>query len=162
MKKYIHKIKALIYISFLLCFFACEKEQNEMDYRDKYVGDYKFEIVYYYPIYTWIDSLQIGILRWYDSTYSYSGFIEKSRNSVNRLLVHWGEDTLGVINNVVFTQSNEMIVDSAGMLSYPEYSGGGHTYFYPPAYIRNDTIRFNFGYGGLGMWCTWSVLGIKK
>ena len=160
--KYNLKLKALIFLSFLFCFLACEKEQSEIDYRDKYVGDYKFDIIYNYPIYTWVDSLQMSILIWHDTTYSYSGFIKKSTNSENRLLVHWGNDTLSIINNVVYTQTNEMIVDSSGILSYPEYFGGGHTYFYPPAYIRNDSTMFNFGSGGLGMWSTWNVTGLKK
>lgn len=102
------------------------------------------------------------MLIWHDSTYYYSGYIKKSKNTNNRILIHWGIDTLSIINNVVFNQSNEIIVDSNGILTYPEYFGGGHTNFYPPSYIRNDSARFNFGKGGLGTWVTWEVIGIKN
>jgi hypothetical protein len=101
----IHPIKPkkiLIFFSILFCFVACEKEQQD-DYRDKYVGDYKFEITYNYPIYTWVDSLQTGILIWYDSIYYYSGFIKKSLNINDRVLIHWGTDTLTTIYDVVYT-----------------------------------------------------------
>lgn len=160
----IHPIRPkiiLILFSILFCFVACEKEQQD-DYRDKYVGDYKFEITYSDPIYIWVDSLQTGILIWSDSTYYYSGFIKKSLKVNNRVLIHWGIDTLTTISDVVYIQSNEMIVDSSGVLSYPEYSGGGHTHFYPPAYLRNDSAIFNFGMGGIGSWVTWDVIGVKK
>lgn len=153
-------IKALIFLSLLFCFIACKKEQNEIDYRDKYVGDYIFEITHNYPVPIWYEPQQL-YYEHHDTTYSYSGFIEKSTSLENRLLIHWGNDTLVILNGIVFTQSNEMIVDSSGVLSYPEYYGGGMTGFYQPAYIRNDSIRFLFGRGRFD-WHTWDVLGLKK
>jgi hypothetical protein len=154
--------KTLILLPVFFCFLACKKEQPEIDYRDKYVGDYTFEIIHNYPIITRVDSLQTSILIWHDSTSFYSGYIKKSTSSKNRVLVHWGTDTLGIIKNIAYTQTNEIVVDSVGLLSYPEYSGGGHTFFYPPAFLRNDSASFNFGRGGLGAWVNWNVKGLKK
>ena len=153
--------KVLILISFLVYIIACEEKQG-IDYRDKYIGNYKFDIKYSYPIHIWVDSLQMNLLYWHDTSYSYSGFIKKSINSGDRVMIHWGDDTLCTINNVVYTQTNEIIVDSSGLLSYPEYSIGGHTSLYPPAYLRNDSARFVFGSGGLGAYVSWDVVGIKK
>jgi hypothetical protein len=152
--------KILILLLILISIIACEEEV--LDYRDKYTGNYKFEITYSYPIYVWVDSLQMNWIYWNDTSYFYNGFIKKSANSENRILIHWGKDTLCIINNIVYTQTNEIIVDSSGILSYPEYSIGGHTSLSFPAYLRNDTARFIFESGGLGAYETWNVIGIKN
>ena len=154
-------IKSSIFLYFILILVSCDKENN-IDYRDTYTGNYVSHITFNYPVYEWNDSLETDILTWYDSVYSFKGYIKKSANSENRILIHWGNDTICIINDIVFTQTNNVIVDTSGNLSYPEYDGGGHTHFYPPAFIKNDSVRFNFGCGGIGMYKTWNILGIKE
>lgn len=152
-------IRLLMILSTLFCFASCEPD----DYRDKYVGDYEYEIDYYYPTYVWHDSLQTWMLQWYDSIYSYSGYIQKSTNYDDRLLVHWGTETLFSINGTRFTKTNELVVDANGNLSYPEYYGGPYTTFgNHPSYIKNDTIRFDICSGGLGGYSDWTVVGVKQ
>ena len=154
--------KTLIFFLLPFCFVACEKEEPQIEnYRDKYVGDYTFQITYTYPVGYWVEEIQGNAYTWKDTTYYYSGSIKKS-TTFDRILVDWGNDTLITIDNTTFIQKNEMIVDSLGNLSYPEYNGTGNTNFHLPASIENDSIEFHFAAGGLGLYVSWSVTGIKK
>lgn len=114
------------------------------------MGDYDFTITRSYapPYYP-------------DTTYPYAGSITKSVSHSNKILVDWGDGTIGTLSGVTFTQKSELTVDTNGKLTYPEYGGHNHWYFYNPSYISGDTIRFGFCAGGLGSWTTWDVIGIK-
>jgi len=125
----------LLSLSFLL--LCCEKES---DYRDKMTGTYSFKIIYgFYPYY-------------YDSVKNYTGYIEKSKKSANKIVVLWG---------VNVGKETELTVDEQGHLSFPEYNSSGHTFFESGAYIKNDSIKFSILSGGLGAWMYWHALGIK-
>ncbi|MDL2227369.1 hypothetical protein LJC30_00585 [Odoribacter sp. OttesenSCG-928-L07] len=149
-----HLLPLLIACTILL--FGCNENSSR-----KYIGKYDFNIHHSYPVVEWNEELQHEIITWLDSTYSFDGSIKKSGTS-NKIIVHWGEDTLTIYNNTVFTQTSEFTVDIDGTLTYPEYGGSGHTNLYPPAYISNDTIVFTICAGGLGMYSCWSVLGVKQ
>lgn len=170
--------KTLLFLSVLFCFMACEPEQaapeqpedtdtpgqpvylphdfqEKGDYRDKYVGDYEYRVLY--------ESMNAGAYPdpiYRDTTWYYSGTISIADSTANRILVHWGKDTL-YYYGPVFTQSNQMIVDPEGVLGYPEYCRTVHMTF-GPASIKNDTIRFRFTDGGAGSSKTWTVMGVKK
>jgi hypothetical protein len=125
------------------------------------LGNYYFEIEYSYPTYSWIDSIPVGFTDWHDTNYTYNGSINKSKKSYNKIIVDWGNDTLAITNNVVFTQKSEFTIDSEGILSYPEYYPGfGNTCLFKPSYIKDDTIKFLIGSGGLGYYVKWQVNGI--
>lgn len=149
-----------IVLACTVCFFACKKENA--DYRDKYVGDYDFAIVYTYPTLEWVDSFENTIITYYDSVYSYQGYIHKSAQADDRVLIHWGVDTIVIKDDIVFNQSNDMMVDSDGMLTYPEFPDGGYTYLSNASYLRNDSAKFKFSNGGLGAYALWNVIGTKK
>ena len=146
-------------ISFFLFFLitSCEKE-SQQDYRDIYVGKYKFYIKYSFPIGNWIDSIH-GYIR-VDSNYVYEGSIIKS-NDDNKIIVDWGNDTIAGDGIRVFTQKSELSVDSIGNLSYPSYPNVGHTRFWPPCYIMQDTLKFTIGNGGLMYFSIWEVFALK-
>jgi hypothetical protein len=99
---------------------------------------------------------------YWDTTWYYSGTVNLVDDSLNnRVLVHWGDGELPSFFIPHLTQSNRMIVDTAGVLSYPEYSNIVHQVF-RDALIRNDTIRFEFTDGGAGSSRSWTVTGVKE
>lgn len=145
--------KALVLLSILFCFAACEKQ--EVDYRDKYVGDYAYRIDY--------SDMHVGRYPasiYSDTTWYYSGYIKKSVNSKDKVLIHWGNDTLKRFIRDLFP-SNELVVDSDGNLSSNDFNYSDKDSFYPPSYIRNDTVRFNFSTGGAGSSFHWEVTGVR-
>lgn len=154
--------KSHLLLPFLAFLIACEAdtvepEPNEpetIDYRLKYVGDYAYTIDYWsYSAGAYPDPMD------WDTTWYYSGTIRLVDDSLkNRVLVHWGDDSYAVPH---LTQSNKMIVDTTGVLSYPEYCRTVHQMF-NDAFIRNDTIRFEFTDGGAGSAKRWTVTGVKE
>jgi uncharacterized ubiquitin-like protein YukD len=152
-------INSAVLASFLLLIVvSCEKE-SQHDYRDIYVGKYDFHIKYHFPTGSYIDSIHDYI--WVDSNYSYEGSIIKS-DEKDKIIVDWGNDTLAGDGIRVFTQKSEFAIDSTGNLSYPFYPEVGHTRFWPPSYINNDTLRFTIGSGGMMYYSIWEVYGLKK
>lgn len=128
-----------------------------VDYRNQWVGAYDFTIRYHtYLPYPFENE---------DTTYSYSGSIAKSVSYSNKILVDWGDNTIGGNNDVVFTQKSELTVDSNGKLTYPEYDiyESYNWYFYgtPYSYISGDTIRFGISTGAAAFALRWEVLGLK-
>jgi len=125
-----------------------------VDYRSQWTGDWDFVVKI--GLYS-IDSYPI-----YDTIY-YSGSITKSISHPNKIVVEWGDGTIATINDITFTQKSELTVSSNGKLTYPEYGGSGHTYFYNTShsYISGDTICFGISAGGLGRWRQWEVTGLK-
>ncbi len=152
--------KALLLLP-VLCYLmvACEPESIEpdpLDYRLQYVGDYSFTINFWsYSAGAYPDPI------YRDTAWYYSGSISLVDDSLkNRILVHWGDDASGYYSPHL-TQSNKMIVDTAGVLSYPEYCNTIHNKF-QDAFIRNDTIRWEFTAGGTGSWRSWTVTGVRE
>jgi hypothetical protein len=158
MKGFSKIIVFLIFINTLSLFLSCRKDDLGPDYRDQYIGKYNFNIKYSYPV--GYDSLHFLIQ--HDSIYPFSGSIIKSKKSNNKIIVDWGNNPkLGPS----FAQNNELTVDSSGILTYPEYADAhgllGNYVLYNPSSIRNDTIKFEIGAGGLGWYSTWRVIGVK-
>ena len=144
----------------LIVFFSsCKKNDTELDYRDQFIGNYTFENIYSYPT---DDSIRI--YKYKSINYKYNGSIKKTDGFDNKITVDWGNDTIGIIISEIYTQKSDLTVDSIGNLSFPEYSHHalGNTYFNLPSYIRGDTIKFNFTYGGHMWFNIWDVKGIKK
>ena len=133
-----------------------------VDYRNQWMGTYDFNIAYSYP--TFLPHPEIDgavIIVYKDTTYFYLGSVGKSASHSNKILVDWGNDTIGTVNYKLFTQKSELTIDSSGELSYPEYGGFGYNEFFPPAYIKGDTICFIICCGGLGAHESWNVKGQK-
>jgi hypothetical protein len=150
------------FLLLLLIATSCQKLQDSPDYRDKFTGIFDFHIDYTYPEYKWIDSLQIHVMVWHDTAYDYSGYVVRSENHKDKVIVRWGDESIAVVNGVAYTQKNELTIDREGILTYPGYGGFGHTHFYPPAFIRDDSIRFNISAGGMGFYSVWKVKGLRK
>ena len=133
------------------------KEPETIDYRLKYVGDYAYTIDYWsYNAGAYPDPM------YRDTTWYYSGTISLVDDSLkNRVLVTWGDGELPAYMMPHLTQSNRMIVDTTGVLSYPEYCRTVHQMF-NDAFIRNDTIRFELTDGGAGSAKRWTVTGVKE
>ncbi len=152
--------KAFLLLPVLCYLVACEPQPIEpepIDYRLKYVGDYAYTIDYWsYSAGAYPDPM------YRDTTWYYSGTISLVDDSLkNRVLVHWGDDKLPIYMTPHLTQSNKIIVDTAGVLSYPEYCTTDQKMFLD-AFIRNDTIRWEFTDGGAGSWRSWTVTGVKE
>jgi hypothetical protein len=129
---------------------SCEKDKS--DFRNEMTGNYQFTIEMggYPPSYT------------VDTILFYDGYIQKSDRHNDRIIVDWGNDTIGKIDGIYFSQKSEFIVDENGNLEFPDWYGSGNTYFGKSSFVRNDTISFFISIGGLGSWKNWDVLGIKS
>ena len=152
--------KVFLLLPVLCCMLACESEPIEpqsIDYRLQYVGDYEFTIDYWsYSAGAYPDPM------YRDTTWYYSGTVSLVDDSLkNRVLVYWGDDELPGYMIPHLTQSNRMMVDTAGVLSYPEYCTTVHRLF-KNAFIRNDTIQWEFTDGGAGSGRSWTVTGVKE
>jgi len=143
-------------ILFILFLFAsCEIE--DWDYRNKYVGDYDFEISHHY---TTVD--EGAYITHHEENSTYSGTVRKSFLHFDRINVDWGSGTVNLEGgNTVEREKTVLVVDDDGNLSLPVEDEG----FFHPAYIHGDTIRFTF-YTGLGMahmlYSSYYVYGLKK
>ena len=134
-----------------------------IDYRNKWIGTYKFEEVFTYGNLMGFDSIGQEIWRSGRDTTFYLGSIMKSSSYFNRILVDWGIGTITTINGVTFTQKSDITVDTDGKLTYPEYGGVSRFYFYNTSYsyISGDTIRFGISASSNGASRVWEVLGLK-
>jgi len=162
MKKYFFFWFAIVAICVTL-FSACKKEP--VDYRDKWIGSYSFQIEYTYPTFIPHPEIPDHILIVYiDTTYTYSGSVKKSAQHHNKIIVDWGTDTIkwNGVDMTFFDQKNEITIDENGVLTYPEYGGTENNMFYPPADIKGHTIRFTITRGGLGAYGSWHVNGVKN
>jgi len=129
------KIIFLLSLSFLL--LCCEKES---DYRDKMTGTYSFKIRY-------------GFVPYYrDSFKNYTGYVKKSENFANKVIVQWGV-------KIEKQDVTALTVDEYGGLSFPDRDR--NTDFDLESFIRNDSIKFFITNGGLGAWMYWDVVGLK-
>jgi hypothetical protein len=145
-------MKNLAILLLITCsFFSCGKD--EIDYREKYVGNYNYSIYQSsYSVGRYPDPL------WQYDTFAFSGSIAIVESSANRLLVHWGKDTI-ITYDPGFTRRDEMIVDKNGEITYTRPSYSRH--FFGPASINNDTIHFRFEAMGAGSGVIWSITGVK-
>jgi hypothetical protein len=145
--------KALVLLPVLAGMVACGKQQAEIDYREKYTGDYEYRVDH--------DKMNVGADPiWSHETWYYSGYIRIDAGSDDRVLVHWGNDTIYFYDPVI-TQSNRMIVEQDGELLFPEYPTHAHMQF-GPAFIRNDSISLRFQHGGAGSMRIWTITGVKE
>lgn len=140
-----------------LIILSCEKD--DWDYRNKYTGDYDFEIICSNT--TFEGDSYSGHFVSHETTDWYSGSVKKYLLQTNKIKVDWGTGTLSIEADHVDKNRTLLSVDSEGKLSFPELVDG----FLQPAYIHGDTIQFIF-YTGNGMAhqlsTSWHVTGLKR
>ena len=97
---------------------SCTKEQDckEQEYRNNYIGEYKFII---HQI-----NGDIFYGDWLDSTYVRYGFVQKYGEIHDSLLeIHYGTDTIATFfigdNKTVLTENTPLKLSSDNTLSYP-------------------------------------------
>jgi hypothetical protein len=86
-------MKKISLIGFLIIVFISSCEKDETDYRDKYVGEYNFEIRHTQNTYCGGDLGHLCIT-YSDTGYSYIGSVRKSDTCNNEVIVDWGNDTV--------------------------------------------------------------------
>ncbi len=147
------KLEQFIIITFILIsLFACKKDEP-VDYRDKMMGTYFFTIEY--------NSFPPSIL-YKDTSISFNGFIYKSNEFDNKIIVDWRPNSISFDGDNYYTQRKlDLTVDKEGNLCFPEYHSINNTRFSPDAYIRNDSISYWISSGGKERAFVWDVLGIK-
>ncbi len=141
---------------FLLVTIIMSCKKIDSDYRDKYIGNYTFNVIYTYPI------LRSDTVFGISQEYSYNGSIRKTDGFNNKITVDWGKDTIWAFSLEVIEHRCVLTIDSSGVLSYPTYPDMDNNNFYSPAYIKGDSIKFNFSAGGNAMFSTWTIKGFKK
>ena len=151
MKKNRFQFAIVYFLSILL--LACTKDEP-VDYRDKMTGEYSYTIKY--------NTVPPSIL-YKDTSLSCNGFINKSNEFDNKIIIDWGPDSISFDGVNLFTEKKfELTVDMEGNLSYPEYHMfHNNTQFSHDAFIRNDSINYWISSGGKGMAFIWNVSGIK-
>jgi hypothetical protein len=144
----------IVLLSILILGAASCTKDDDYDYRDKYTGNYRFEIHYVYPTFP-----SIMELVYVDTGYYYDGIIEKSTQFKNKIIVDWGNDTV-YDSNVLVWQKSELTVDSMGILTYPEIDDN-YVRFSQRSNISGDSILFDYSIGNR-FTASWHVLGIKQ
>jgi hypothetical protein len=141
-------MKYLGVIIFLFLLGCCDKENR--DYRDVYIGNYYFQIIYTH----WI-----GPNSHIDTTI-YSGYVKKKGNTTDRIIIRFGDDIWG--GDSLINDYPEPILKPDGTLEYPEYPTGGGNVYFGGKFISYDSLNFIMSYGGMGGGQRKDVFGHKK
>ncbi len=146
----------ILMVTFLLM-TGCDFLNNEQpDYREKYIGNYSFTINHHFVISVGADSSA-----WIDTTYAYLGNISIVDSSKEKILVDWGSDTIFSAGDIFWTQKSNLTVDSFGNLTWPEYGDYYRTYFLGGE-IKNDIIEFWISWGSIETWGEFTTRGKKN
>ena len=137
MWKYFNIKNLALLLIFLFVGFNCTKEQDseEQDYRNNFIGEYKFVIHHIVGDKIYGD--------WLDSTYSRYGFVKIYGEIQDSLLkIHYGTDTIQTmwINGIkiVLTENTPLKLSSNNILSYP-----GPVYLGPHSVLNGKFINYD-------------------
>ncbi len=151
------KIRSLTLLSVFLFVSTCEKE--DLDYRLNYVGKYDFEIVKKST--TYVGGPGDGHFVSTTNYSFYSGSVKLFLPLSDLIRIDWGDETIDVEDGKVDQSRTIMTVDREGNLDCPEVQEG----FGRPAFIHNDTIKFNLYRGGgmaHALGTGWHITGLKQ
>ncbi len=153
----VSKNPLIVLLVVLFAFSSCTKDDESdseptvtSDYRDKYLGTYEFVI--------YKESFLIFDESEYDTSY-FIGEVRKQDTSMVRLIIEYGEDTIGVTNSLIVTESPDPIVDSLGQLTQPELPGGSISFF--GEFIGTDSLYMRQRFGSLGSGTVREIYGKK-
>ncbi|HPE35419.1 MAG TPA: hypothetical protein PLI65_11550 [Bacteroidales bacterium] len=156
-----YKMRNLSFIIISLAFLiGCDKKNdNNEDYRDKYVGEYKFTT--FSIMKEW--DFQLDTIHVTYDTIKFSGSIIKYENEKLTITFqsHETEPELDSTHLKPLTLGKIYpTVDLNGTLSYPEFVkyGGG---IFSGMFIGNDTIDFSYGYQIHAFTINNNIIGIK-
>jgi hypothetical protein len=157
MKKLILLFGALI---FFVLFNYCEQEV--VDYRNSYTGEFKFTTLTNTKSMCY-DSSETCVNGWMSynfETTQITSHIEMF--SENRLKIHFGDGALGHYNDSTYFQIFYPELSPDGSLYFPDYPRGGHNNI-EGKFNGYDTLimKFNFGFL-IGGYDEYSVMGTRN